>query len=314
MVRQQGGLRPIDATASIDLLLAGAFPDVAFTIRQLQQVASPSLAKDDVMRLADEIRSLLSSEICSVVVVQGTDTIEETSFYLDLVVDSPKPVVVTGAMRGADAPSADGPANLIAAVSVAIDVRSEGQGCLVVMNDEIHGAADVRKRHTSALGAFVSPNFGSLGNLVEGKVRYFSRMRETSRILLRPTRIADVAMHSVAIWDDGRSLRGLKDLGYDGLVLQAMGAGHVPQIMLPELAPLANVMPIVLCSRTAEGMVHTETYAYPGSEKDLLAIGVIPAGFLHASKARVLLATLLGSGVSAAEIPRSFRRFTGSTP
>ncbi len=128
-----------------------------------RQTASGDLGFDDLIALAAEITAGFEAGAAGAVVVQGTDTIEETSFILDLLIDVPNPVVVTGAMRNPTLAGADGPANLRAAVQVAASPQARGPGCLVVLNDEVHAARFARKAHTANPAAFRSATAGPIG-------------------------------------------------------------------------------------------------------------------------------------------------------
>ena len=132
-------------------------------VRSFRQVPSGDLTLADVVALAGEIRRSIGAGADGVVVTQGTDTLEETSYALDLLLDGDAPVVLTGAMRSASLPGADGPANLVAAVRVAASREACGLGVLVVLNDEIHAARFVRKRHTTSTASFGSPLAGCSG-------------------------------------------------------------------------------------------------------------------------------------------------------
>ncbi|MQA85832.1 MAG: asparaginase [Streptosporangiales bacterium] len=259
-----------------------------------RQVASPELTLRDLTVLAATIERRFADGYAGAVVTQGTDTIEETAFALDLLLDADAPVVVTGAMRNPTLPGADGPANLLAAVRVAASGDCRGLGCLVVLNDEIHAARFVRKTHTTNPATFRSEPAGPIGWLAEG----------TPHIALRPIRrhhipVADdvdpppIALLTVGLGDDGRLLGEVERLGYAGVVVEAMGGGHVPAHLVPALASLARRVPVVLASRTGAGEVLRETYGFPGSETDLLEQGAIPAGALDGLKARILLMLLL---------------------
>ena len=279
--------------------------DVEITAHTLRSLPSPSVGFADLVDLAAAVRAELAGGATGVVVTHGTDTIEETALFLDLTVPGDAPVVITGAMRAPTSAGADGPANLYAAVRVATADQARGLGTLVVMSDEVHGARFVRKTHTSSTAAFVSPQFGPLGLVVEGEPRF----RPTPRIPLTLPAGPGVArlrvgLITVALGDDGELLRR----GYpacDGLVLAGLGAGHVPAGMVDLVAEAAATMPVVLASRTGSGSVLRNTYAYPGSESDLLRRGLVHAGFLDPAKARVLLQLLLAAetgrdGISAA--------------
>ena len=158
---------------------------VELDVRDFRQVASVSLTFEDLRELLATIEEHLATGVDGVVITQGTDTIEETSYALDLAYGGAAPVVVTGAMRGAAQAGADGPANLLAAVRVAAHPNARGHGVLVVMADEIHAARHVRKTHTTSLHTFQSPNFGPLGHVVEGRVRLTGHTG--ARLTIEPT-------------------------------------------------------------------------------------------------------------------------------
>ncbi|OLF19526.1 asparaginase [Actinophytocola xanthii] len=309
-----GGIVPAlgadDLLASVPALAALDVPVRATTLRSLP---SPSLGFADLVALAERVRAEIADGAVGVVITHGTDTIEETAFFLDLTLPDEVPVVVTGAMRHPHAPGADGPANLYAAVRVATAPAARGLGALVVMSDEIHGARFVRKSHTSSTAAFVSPAFGPLGLVVEGD----PRIRGVARTgLVVPVddkvgaRLVDVrvGLVTVALGDDGELLRRAGD-AFHGLVVAGLGAGHVPAGMVPLVAEHAARVPVVLSSRTGAGAVLRQTYGYPGSERDLLDRGLIQSGFLDPAKARILLQLLLASDAGRDEIVAAFDRY-----
>ncbi|MEW6637269.1 MAG: asparaginase [Actinomycetota bacterium] len=272
-----------------------------------RQAASGELVVEDLVELAAEIAGRIDAGDAGAVVTQGTDTIEETSFVLDLLVDRDAPVVVTGAMRNPTLPGADGPANLLAAIQVAAGEAARGLGAVVVLNDEIHAARFVRKTHTSNPATFRSEPVGPLGWISEGRVRVVLRPVGRHKVAL-PEGAQDrpVALHVVTLGDDGRLLAAVEEHGYAGLVVEALGGGHVPSVMVGALEGLAKKMPVVLASRTGGGEVLSSTYGFPGSEMDLLERGLIHAGSLDGRKARLLLTLLLRSGASREEIEAAF--------
>lgn len=242
-----------------------------------------------------------------VVLVQGTDTLEETAYFFDLYWDRPEPLVLTGAMRPPQVPGSDGPANLLAAVQVAGDPSSRSQGVLVVMNDEVHSAARVRKIRSSGLGAFSSPSFGPLGQVEEGRVIYANRTRRIAALPLpevsRPTRIALLETH---LGDQGDLLQLAVDARFDGAVVEAFGVGHVSHKLADVISAALPWMPVVLTTRTGAGTTFSGTYGFPGSEGDLLERGVIPAGWLDGRKAAVLLRGTLDAGFDYESIRSEF--------
>lgn len=274
------------------------------------RLPGPSLTLANLREVARLLNERLAGDIAGAIVVQGTDTIEETAFVLDLLVGGDKPVVVTGAMRGAEAPGADGPANLLASAIVAGSQAACRLGTLVVLNDTIHAARFVQKASTFLPSTFTSFSGGPLGCVIEGKVRIDVRV-ERRAVIKNGCDGNDppVALVTAALGDDGRLLPGLTELGYRGLVVEAMGVGHVPSAMVPGLASLAKIFPVILSSRVASGSVFAGTYGFPGSETDLLQRGLIGAGSLGGLKARLLLSLLLGIGLEGQELRSEFARF-----
>jgi L-asparaginase len=273
------------------------------------RLPGPSLTLAHLREVARLLNQRLAGDIAGAIVVQGTDTIEETAFVLDLLVGGDKPVVVTGAMRGPEAPGADGPANLLASAIVASSAATRGLGALVVLNDTIHAARFVQKASTFLPSTFASFAGGPLGHVIEGAAHIDVRVARR-QVIEGGSEGSDqpVALLTAALGDDGRSLAGLPSLGYRGLVVEAMGVGHVPAAMVPALADLTQVFPVILSSRVASGPVFGRTYGFPGSETDLLARGLIPGGALGGLKARLLLSLLLGVGLSGQALRDAFTR------
>ena len=224
-----------------------------------------TLTLRDLASLSDVIADGFDRGCQGAVVVQGTDTIEETAFALELLARSTLPVVVTGAMRGAQAPGADGPSNLLAAVTVAASPDAAGLGTLVVLGDEAHAARHVQKTHTTLPSAFRSPGAGPLGTIQEGQFRLFGWQAPLPALRVAAARLDEtpVALLRIGLDDDGRTLRALPQLGYQGAVIEAMGAGHVPAWLAPDIGELAARMPVVLSTRVAAGPVLRITYGFP---------------------------------------------------
>lgn len=273
------------------------------------RLPGPSLTLAHLRQVARLLNERLAGDVAGAIVVQGTDTIEETAFVLDCLVGGDKPVVVTGAMRGPEAPGADGPANLLASAIVAAAPAARGLGTLVVLNDTIHAARFVQKASTFLPSTFASLAAGPLGCVIEGEARIGMRVTRSAVIAGGADGVDQpVALLTAVLGDDGRMLAGLPDLGYRGLVIEAMGVGHVPAAMVPALASLAEVFPVVLSSRVASGPVFTRTYGFPGSETDLLSRGLIPGGALGGLKSRLLLSLLLGAGLQGPQLREAFRQ------
>jgi L-asparaginase len=301
-----GGIAPKLGAAELVASVPALAGVAEIEARSPFRLPSPSLTPANLLAVAQAIEEGFASGFDGAVVIQGTDTIEESAFLLDLLVGGDRPVVMTGAMRGADAPGADGPANLLAAARVAAAPEARGLGTLVVLNYDIHAARFVQKSHTALPSAFVSPLAGALGVVAEGRVRLFAQVRRNPALSPAAGPPELVALVKVVMGDDGRTLAGLPGLGFAGVVVEGMGAGHVHADMAPLLGELAARVPVVLAPRPMTGPVFTATYGYPGGEIDLIGRGLIPAGYLSALKARLLLGLCLRSGGDAATVREAF--------
>ncbi|MBK4997030.1 asparaginase [Pseudomonas sp. S37] len=232
----------------------------------------------------------------AVILTQGTDSLEETACFLDLLWPVEAPLIMTGAMRAASQPGNDGPANLLAAVHVALAQGSRGRGVLVVMNDQIHCAAKVRKTASLALAAFESPGSGPVGEVVEGVAVY--RQPPDRRQVLPPPHRTDhrVALLEACLDADTGLLQAVASLGYEGLVIAGFGAGHVSSCWAEEMDALVPAMPVIVATRTGSGPTALASYGFAGGEIDLQRRGVHMAGQLCPRKCRILLWLMIGAG------------------
>jgi L-asparaginase len=277
-----------------DLLASlAAPPDVVVEVVDVARVDSSALTLDtclDTVARADAAVRL--GETDAVVVVQGTDTLEETAYLWDLLWPHPHPFVVTGAMRPPGAPGADGPANLEAAVLVAASPSAVDQGVVVTLGDEIHAARYVTKRHTSSPSAFTSPDLGPVGRMHEGVPVLHVRLPRRATLPF-PASAPPVGLVRASLDDDPAFYRAVGQV-CEGLVVEGFGAGQVRPQVAEVLVDLAARTPVVLTSRTGAGPVAVRTYAGLGSGSDLVARGLLSGGRLTGLQARVLLRLLLG--------------------
>jgi L-asparaginase len=299
---RQGAVPSLSAAQLIAAVPGLDTSGIEIEVVDFRQLPGASLSFSDLAALATAVDERLASGADGAIVTQGTDTIEESAYVLDLLLHRPEPVVVTGAMRHAALAGADGPANVLAAAQVASSPSARDRGCLVVMADEIHAARRVRKTHSASLTTFRSPDSGPVGHVVDGRPMFMGpgaeRLTVPAPTTTRPPR---VALLVASLGDDGGLLDAVA-AGYDGLVVAGFGVGHVPRNIIGRLGALADEVPVVLASRTGAGAVHRSTYSFPGSESDAIARGLLPAGMLDPFKARVLLHLLLSAGADRATI------------
>lgn len=281
-------------------------PGVTLVPHEFRLLPSASITLADLLELHAFITGLPDG-VDAVVISQGTDTIEETAFVLDVLGAASRiPVVVTGAMRNRACAGADGPANLVAAVLVAASPDARGLGVLVQFADVVHAARWVHKASTFHIDAFNSGPLGPLGLVTEGRA-YLELAPRTRPVLAAPPHAeARIALVGTGVSDDLALLPTLAAAGYDGVVLAGVGGGHVAADAVGQVALAAAALPVVLCSRIGSGPAPTATYGYPGGEIDLLARGLLPGRMLSPVKARLLLALLLGSGLRGDELRAAF--------
>ena len=303
MTRTAGGGVAPSLTAD-DLLVAVpglAELGVELSAVTFRSLPGSSLTVADLLALRELLGAHFAEGAVGAVVTQGTDTIEESAYVLDLLHRGPQPIVVTGAMRNPSVAGADGPANVLAAVTVAASRQARAAGCVVAFADEIHPARRVRKTHATSPAAFVSVDGGPLGYLVEGEVRLVNRLPERHTLPAPTGPLPRVGVYTATLGDDGEALAAMAPR-LDALVIAGFGAGHVPGTWPSLVEALCARMPVVLASRTGAGSSLTRTYAFDGSESDLRRRGVIPAGWLHPYKARLLVQLALAAGAGREEI------------
>lgn len=274
----------------------------------VRTVPGASLAFEDLVELVRVARESVAEGSSGIVVTQGTDSLEETAYALDLLWDLPEPLVVTGAMRHPEAAGADGPANLCVAVAVAASPAARDRGCLVAFADEVHRARDVAKVHASRPAGFASPEWGPVGLVSEDVPRFIAPpSRRLPALVPREVPVPEVALLPAVLGDTGSHLQATVRAGAAGVVLAVMGAGHVPERLLPAMEEAVAGVAVAAASRTGRGRLLRQTYAFPGSERDLQRLGILDAGDLTPLKARVLLTLALWATAGRAEAEEAFR-------
>lgn len=301
-----GGASPALSGEEIVAQVIGLKEIADFEIINFARLPGPHVTPSIMLELAHAVRLVLQREnIDGVVITHGTDTLDETAYFLDLILQSVKPVVFVGAMRNSSELSWDGPANLIAAVRVATTVEARGLGVLVAMSEEIIAAREVIKTHTESVDTFQSRDYGPIG-LID-KDRIIIARRTTDQEYIETDNI-ELAVETIKMVSggDGKFIDYAIAQGVRGLVLEAFGRGNVPPGYLGAIDRAAKTgIPIVLTSRCSRGRT-LDAYAYEGAGKTLTRLGVILGGVLPSHKARIKLILALGAGWSTDRIRQSF--------
>lgn len=286
--------------------------------------AVPELSSENVLSLPGPQISLaqalgLARRACAaaqdgegVVVTTGTDTLEELAVLGALLYDGEAPIVLTGANRPASNPGADGPANLLDAVALAGAADSAGLGVVVAFGGEIHAAMSVRKVDSTGPAAFGSPVAGPIGRIVEGRVWLHAKPVRCAP-LAPQTLEHRVAIVTAALGDDGALLRAAAADG-DGVVVVALGAGHLPPGMLRALEVAATSGPVLVTCRPERSSMLFDTYGFDGAERDLRRAGAICVPFLSPAAARIALLCCLGAGLDTAGIAAALAHWDAQLP
>ena len=308
-MRGTGGATPEYDAESLVAAVPGLASHPGITATTVVNLPSAHLSLEQQLAICREARDAARRGI-GVVVTHGTDTLEETAMLCDIVNDADAPVVFTGAIRPASAPGADGPANLVDAVSVAAGEDAAGLGVLVVFGGEIHHARVVRKTDTTSLTAFSSPQMGPLGRVTEGHPTIWSQIPRNPT-LDPPGLDKRVFIIPTAAGDDGSLARAALGTDPDGAVIGTLGAGHMTPDLLELWADAAERIPVIAYCRPERGVILNSTYGYRGSEMDLRLTNLIPAGFLSPQAARMKLLACLACGLSIPEIRWAFSQDDG---
>ncbi|GGE56047.1 asparaginase [Priestia taiwanensis] len=280
--------------------------DVELVVEDVFQLPSPHMTQKEMSTLQQIIDHKVQSEkIDGVVVTHGTDTLEETAYFLDLTVQANIPIVITGAMRSSNELGADGLPNFISAVRVAASNDAKNAGVLVVLNDEIHAAKNVTKTHTSNIATFQSPQFGPMGIVTKSGVLLHQTLMHREKYSINGISKNVVLLKAYSGMDES-IFEALDHIPLHGLVIEALGQGNVPPRTVPAIKKLLNKgIPIVLVSRCFNGVAE-DVYGYEGGGKQLRNLGVIFSNGLNGQKARIKLLVALENTNELAEIRHMF--------
>ena len=274
-------------------------------VEDLYHLASPQITEREMLGIKNRIEEAVKEGYDGVVVTHGTDTLEETAYYLELTLDIKIPVVVTGAMRSSNEIGADGLANLRSSLVVSTDDESRDKGVLVVMNDEVHTATYVTKTHTTNVATFQTPTFGPIGLVSKNNVIYFQKLIKEEHYEVNTTEKKVYLLKAYAGMDE-KLINAVCDLGADGLVIEALGAGNLPpQTVSAVRNCIKKSIPVVFVSRAFNGVTQ-DVYDYEGGGKRFQQDGVIFTTGLSGQKARVKLMILLEASISFEKLRELF--------
>ena len=252
------------------------------------------------------VNALANDEVAGVVITHGTDTMEETAYFLDLTVPGEKPIVLVGAQRNASERDSDGPRNLLNAARLCVSSEARGRGVMIAMNGQVNAAREARKTHTSDVETFKSGDAGFLGVVDQDRVVFYRAPARRLQVTLTGGPLPRVEIVPMYAGADGTLLRAAVAAGAKGVVVQALGWGNVN-------VPLYNAIKeavgrgvvVVISTRVPNGRV-LPVYGFEGGGKTLKDAGAIFADDLSPQKARILLMLALQETAKAAEIQKLF--------
>jgi len=292
---------PVPAISGDDLL--ATVPDVGkyarIQVNNLSNVPSDYMDPARWVQLTQAVQAALARpEVAGAIVSHGTDTLEETAFWLDLTVQSSKPVVLIGAQRNASVSDFDGPRNLLNAVRIAVDPRARDKGAMLAMNNQINAARYVTKTHTANVETFRSGEFGFLGEVYPDRVSFASAPARRQHLPIQAQTMPEVEIFPMYGGANGQAVRQAVDRGVKGIVIDALGMGNMNVAMLDAAKyAIGKNVPVVVSTRVHNGRV-MPSYGFEGGGKTSFEAGAVMADDLRAPKARILLMLALQSGVT----------------
>ncbi len=278
--------------------LVGMIPEARglanISIYEFGNFPGPHMTPERMLELSQKINYLIKeNSFDGVIVTHGTDTLEETAYFLDITLDTKIPIVVIGAMKTSSEKDWDGPKNLVDAIHIINSQNSCGMGVLVCLNGEINAASEVTKTHTEDVETFHSLDFGSLGFVEKGRV-WFNRLPKKIETLNVDAINTNVDLIKACAGMNEKFFRFSADSGVNGIVVEAMGVGNVPPEAFDGIKyAVEKGIPVVLVSRCPAGET-LDIYGYPGAGKWLKQMGVIFSDYLNGQKARIKLMICLG--------------------
>ncbi|MGT2933845.1 asparaginase [Streptococcus catagoni] len=275
--------------------------NIQLTVIDFFNLPSPHITPRHMLKLYHKIKELGQS-YDGIVITHGTDTLEETAYFLDTMEVPDIPIVITGAMRSSNEIGSDGIYNYLTALRVASHDKAKGKGVLVVMNDEIHAAKYVTKTHTTNISTFQTPTHGPIGIIMKKDLLFFKRAEPRVRFDLNSISGTVPIIKAYAGMGDGSILSLLSPDNIQGLVIEALGAGNIPPLAMPEVEKISAAgIPVVLVSRCFNGIAEP-VYAYQGGGAMLQEASVMFVKELNAPKARLKLLIALNAGLKGKEL------------
>lgn len=285
-------LNPINPMTQVGLELE----NLQLTVIDFLNLPSPQILPQNMLQIYHKIKEMADA-YDGVVITHGTDTLEETAYFLDTMEIPDIPIVITGAMRSANDIGSDGIYNYLTALRVASHDKARGKGVLVVMNDEIHAAKYVTKTHTTNISTFQTPTHGPLGIVMKDDLLFFKAAEPRVRFDLKSISGTVPIVKAYAGMGDGSILSLLNPDNIQGLVIEALGAGNIPPLATPEVEKLIkDGIPVVLVSRCFNGIAEP-VYTYQGGGAMLHQAGVMFVKELNAPKARLKLLIAINAGL-----------------
>jgi L-asparaginase len=300
-----GGSSGSLSASEISKLVPGLDGVAELSVEDFVSIGSSRMTPDLQFRLARRVRALFRErpELSGIVITHGTDSLEETAFLLDLLGVAEKPVVFAAAQRPPRRSDTDGPRNLLNAIRIAAAESMGGLGVLVTMNDEIHGARDVRKTHSVALNAFASPWVGPLGQVDGDRIYLFHR--PARRLELDVDRVEPlVTLIRLYAGSDGSQVKAAVRSGQRAVVIEVFGRGNVPPKVLDAVREARKLdVIVVFTTRTGGGRVELGT--------ESKRIGVLSGEDLDGLKARLVLVAAMGTTTDLDELASYYRQLSG---
>ena len=272
-------------------------------ICDFSNVASCNMDPTQMRTLALEVERHFSLDplLKGIIITHGTDTLEETAYFLDVAINDHRPVILTASQRDASESDSDGPRNLANAMRIALDPRAVDRGVVIALNEEIHAARDVRKLHTNHVDAFNSGDKGALGSIDTGEVIWHRKPERTVKLGIQKT-LAKVAICKVYTGMPSNILRTMIQDDTEAFVIEAFGRGNLPPILMQEISEIVGKgVPVVITSRCLFGRT-APVYGYPGGGADLERVGAWFSADLSTEKVRLFLSIALGQGMDKKEL------------